>query len=73
MAGFIDKTAELARLNKEIERFHGEIARIENKLSNESFVVKAPAAVIDKERSKMAEYQDGLEKLKAQYLSIEAL
>ena len=73
MAGFIDKTAELARLNKEIERFHGEITRIENKLSNEGFVAKAPPAVIDKERSKMAEYQDGLEKLKAQYLSIEAL
>ncbi|MGR6981192.1 valine--tRNA ligase [Testudinibacter sp. P27/CKL/0425] len=73
MAGFIDKTAELARLNKEIERFQNEIARIENKLSNEGFVSKAPPAVIDKERSKMEEYQDGLEKLKAQYLSIEAL
>ena len=73
MAGFIDKTAELARLNKEIERFHGEITRIENKLSNEGFVAKAPPAVIDKERSKMAEYQDGLEKLKAQYVSIEGL
>lgn len=73
MAGFIDKTAELARLNKEIERFQHEIARIENKLSNEGFVAKAPPAVIDKERSKMAEYQDGLEKLKAQCLSIEAL
>ena len=73
MAGFIDKTAELARLNKEIERFHGEITRIENKLSNEGFVAKAPPAVIDKERSKMTEYQDGLEKLKAQYVSIEGL
>lgn len=73
MAGFIDKAAELARLNKEIERLQNEIARIENKLSNEGFVTKAPAAVIDKERSKMAEYQDGMEKLKAQYLSIETL
>lgn len=73
MADFIDKTTELARLNKEIERFHAEISRIEHKLSNQSFVEKAPPAVIAKERSKMAEYQDGLEKLKTQYTSIEML
>lgn len=73
MAGFINKDAELARLNKEIEKYQGEIQRIENKLANEAFVAKAPPAVIDKERAKMAEYAEGLEKLKQQYQAIENL
>ncbi|OBW92451.1 valine--tRNA ligase [Gallibacterium genomosp. 3] len=73
MAGFIDKQAELARLNKEIEKLIGEVKRIEGKLSNESFVAKAPEAVIAKEREKMQDYQQGLEKLRQQYVSIEAL
>lgn len=73
MAGFINKEAELARLNKEIEKYQGEIQRIENKLANEAFVAKAPPAVIEKERAKMAEYAEGLNKLKQQYLAIEAL
>ncbi|ABR74426.1 valyl-tRNA synthetase [Actinobacillus succinogenes 130Z] len=73
MAGFINKEAELARLNKEIEKMRGEIKRIEGKLSNEAFVAKAPEAVIAKEREKMQDYQKGLEKLNAQYVSIENL
>ncbi|HDR1104231.1 TPA: valine--tRNA ligase [Pasteurella multocida] len=73
MAGFINKEAELARLNKEIEKYQGEIQRIENKLANEAFVAKAPPAVIEKERAKMAEYAEGLNKLRQQYLAIEAL
>ncbi|MGY6772692.1 valine--tRNA ligase [Gallibacterium sp. ZY190522] len=73
MAGFIDKATELARLTKELEKLNGEIARIENKLSNEAFVAKAPEQVIAKEREKMQGYLDGLDKLKAQYAAIEAL
>ncbi|WP_424404738.1 valine--tRNA ligase [Pasteurella sp. PK-2025] len=73
MAGFINKEAELTRLNKEIEKYQGEIQRIENKLANEAFVAKAPPAVIEKERAKMAEYAEGLTKLKQQYQAIEAL
>ncbi|QIM62403.1 valine--tRNA ligase [Pasteurellaceae bacterium Orientalotternb1] len=73
MAGFINKETELTRLSKEIEKYQGEIQRIENKLANEAFVAKAPAAVIDKEREKMAEYADGLAKLQQQYQAIEAL
>ncbi|WP_424409162.1 valine--tRNA ligase [Pasteurella sp. PK-2025] len=73
MAGFINKEAELTRLNKEIEKYNGEIQRIENKLANEAFVAKAPPAVIDKERAKMAEYAEGLTKLKQQYQAIEGL
>ena len=73
MAGFINKEAELTRLTKEIEKYQNEVKRIENKLSNEAFVAKAPEAVIAKEREKQAEYQSGLEKIQEQYKAIEAL
>ncbi|MDP8163043.1 valine--tRNA ligase [Pasteurella skyensis] len=73
MADFINKDAELARLNKEIEKYHNEISRIEKKLGNEAFVAKAPATVIEKEKAKMTDYQAGLEKLQVQYKEIEAL
>ncbi|MBF0785886.1 valine--tRNA ligase [Muribacter muris] len=73
MAGFINKEAELARLTKEIDKLTNEVKRIEGKLGNEAFVAKAPEAVINKEREKMAEYQAGLEKLQTQYRAIEAL
>ncbi|MGL6296835.1 MAG: valine--tRNA ligase, partial [Plesiomonas sp.] len=53
MAGLIDKDAELARLQKEIEKVNGEVSRIENKLANEGFVARAPEAVIAKEREKL--------------------
>lgn len=53
MAGLIDKDAELARLDKEVKKTHGEIKRIEGKLSNEGFVAKAPEAVIAKERENL--------------------
>ncbi len=73
MAGFINKEAELSRLNKEIEKLQNEVSRIENKLANDAFVAKAPQAVIAKEREKMQGYCDGLDKLKQQYRAIEAL
>ncbi|HBO38376.1 MAG TPA: valine--tRNA ligase [Pasteurellaceae bacterium] len=73
MAGFINKDAELARLNKEIEKLNAEVSRIENKLSNEAFVAKAPEQVIAKEREKIQGYLEGLEKLKVQHRAIEAL
>jgi len=48
MAGLIDVGAEMARIDKQLEKLAQEIARIEGKLSNQGFVAKAPAAVIDK-------------------------
>ncbi|MWV12827.1 valine--tRNA ligase [Pseudomonas sp. R-28-1W-6] len=63
MAGLIDKDAELARLDKEIQRLQGEVQRVGGKLSNEGFVAKAPAEVLDKERAKLAEAEQALSKL----------
>ena len=66
MAGLIDTTAELARLDKEIARLQGEIKRVSSKLSNQGFVAKAPAEVIEKERAKQAEYEQALAQLTEQ-------
>ena len=73
MAGLIDKTAELARLDKEIGRLEGEVKRVGGKLSNPGFVDKAPAAVIDKERAKLAEAEKALAQLSEQRAHIASL
>jgi valyl-tRNA synthetase len=73
MAGLIDKEAELARLAKEIEKLGKDLARIEGKLSNSSFVDRAPAEVVDKERAKLADQQQALEKLREQEQRILAM
>ncbi|BDQ65252.1 valine--tRNA ligase [Shewanella xiamenensis] len=66
MAGLVDVAAEMARIDKQLEKLTQEIARIEGKLSNEGFVAKAPPAVIDKERAKMADLSRDMDKLKEQ-------
>jgi valyl-tRNA synthetase len=73
MAGLIDKDAEIARLSKEIERITKDIPRIEGKLSNESFVAKAPAAVVDKEKAKLADLRTALENLQGQLARIQKM
>ncbi|MFG0394010.1 valine--tRNA ligase [Pseudomonas sp. zbq_4] len=73
MAGLIDKDAELARLNKEIQRLQGEVARVGGKLSNAAFVDKAPPAVIEKERAKLAESEQALANFTEQHARIAAL
>ncbi len=73
MAGLIDKEAELARLNKAIDKAQGEVKRVVGKLSNEKFVSNAPEAVIAKEKAKQAEYEQTLAKLQQQYAEIEAI
>ena len=73
MAGLIDKSAELGRLDKEIQRLEGEVKRVGGKLSNEGFVAKAPADVIEKERAKLAEAEQALAKLAEQRQKIAAL
>ncbi|VXC99209.1 valyl-tRNA synthetase [Pseudomonas sp. 8Z] len=73
MAGLIDKDAELARLDKEIARLEGEVKRVGGKLSNEGFVAKAPAEVLEKERAKLAEAEQALAKMVEQRGKIAAL
>jgi len=62
----IDVAAEKARLSKEVARIEGEIAKAGAKLSNEAFVAKAPPAVIDQEKKRVADFGATLSRLKDQ-------
>ncbi|MFP5446570.1 MAG: valine--tRNA ligase, partial [Betaproteobacteria bacterium] len=62
----IDVAAEKARLSKEIARIEGEVAKANNKLSNEAFVAKAPPAVIDQEKKRIADFGATLTRLRDQ-------
>ena len=59
----IDFEKELARLKNEQTKTEGEITRLEKKLSNEGFVAKAPAAVVEGEKAKLAAYRETLVKI----------
>lgn len=54
----VDAEKELERLNKEKEKLAAEIDRVEKKLSNERFVSKAPAAVVEEEKAKGEKYKE---------------
>ena len=60
----MDYEQERKRLNEEIKRLECEIKRASGKLNNENFVNKAPEAVVNEEREKLANYEDLLEKTK---------
>ena len=60
LSDVVDSEKEIARLTKEKEKLLSEIERIEKKLSNEGFVAKAPAAVIEGEKEKLSKYKDML-------------
>jgi valyl-tRNA synthetase len=61
LSDIIDFEKEKARLEGEKKKLEGEIERIEKKLSNEGFVAKAPAAVVEGEKAKMAKYRENLD------------
>ena len=62
----IDVAAEKERLKKEIEKLEKQISIAQGKLSNEGFVARAPAAVVDQEKQRVAEFSATLDKLKPQ-------
>ena len=64
LAEMVDFEAERRRLEGELANTENEIRRVEGKLSNAGFVSKAPAAVVEAEREKLAKYQAALESLK---------
>jgi valyl-tRNA synthetase len=64
LAGLVDLEEERGRLNAELEETRREIARVEKLLGNQGFVGKAPAAVVQKERDKLAGYREQEDNLK---------
>jgi valyl-tRNA synthetase len=73
LSGLIDKEAESARLSKELERKTAELDRCKKKLSNSSFIDKAPAAVVEKEQARAAELKKAISSLKEQQQKIQSL
>ena len=73
MAGLIDKDAELARLDKQINKLTAEVGRLSGKLSNKGFTDKAPAAVVAVEQQKLDDARSALENLQAQRVKISAM
>ena len=69
----VDVAAESARLGKEIARLQGEIVKTEAKLGNESFVARAPAAVVEQERARMADFKQSVGRLQEQLLRLGAV
>jgi valyl-tRNA synthetase len=63
----IDVAAERARLQKEISRVEGEIAKSNAKLSNPNFVERAPAAVVYQEKERLATFLATLEQVRSQF------
>ena len=62
----IDVAAERERLKKEIEKLEKQIAIARGKLANEGFVACAPAAVVEQEKQRVADFTATLEQLKPQ-------
>jgi len=65
LAGMVDLANEKVRLEKELKEAESHIQRLENLLGGD-FANKAPAALVQKERDKLAGYKDTAEKIKAQ-------
>jgi valyl-tRNA synthetase len=73
MAGVIDVDKELGRLAKELDRLIAEQRRLAGKLSNDNFVARAPADVVDKERAKLADIETSISSVTTQKSKIEEL
>ncbi|MET0858345.1 MAG: valine--tRNA ligase, partial [Telluria sp.] len=68
----IDVAAERERLSKEIVRIEGEIAKVNGKLGNESFVARAPAAVVAQENERLLNFSATIDKLREQFAKLPA-
>ncbi|WP_069471959.1 valine--tRNA ligase [Candidatus Marithrix sp. Canyon 246] len=73
LAGLIDKDAELKRLNKEMEKLKKELAKCTAKLENPKFTDRAPAAIVEKERQRVAKMNSSLQQLEQQQTKIRAI
>ncbi|MCY0893092.1 MAG: valine--tRNA ligase [Acidibacillus sp.] len=73
LEGLVDLAAEQKRLTEEKKQLEFEVSRLQGKLNNESFVAKAPDAIVQKEREKLQGYMEQLEKIVAELERIVAV
>ncbi|MGO4409660.1 MULTISPECIES: valine--tRNA ligase [unclassified Brevundimonas] len=73
LAEIIDLTAERARLEKEIDAFDSDIGHVNKKLGNPNFVARAAPEVVDEQRAKLAEAEEGKVKLQAALARLDAM
>ena len=66
MASMVDLEVERKRLEKEAEQSQAEATKLETRLADSAFLSKAPVAVVEKERQKLADIKDRLNRLKEQ-------
>jgi len=69
--GAIDKSAEIARLNREINKTEMELQKIITKLENANFIDKAPKSIVEVEKSRLAKFEYELAELRNKLLEIE--
>ncbi len=72
LGDLVDFDKEIARLQKEMENLQKEIARAEGKLNNQGFVAKAPAALVEQEKAKLALNQQKLEQVQVRIEELKA-
>ena len=72
MSGFIDKEAEILRLERELDRKKRDLYRSETKLANENFVGRAPTPVVEKERDRVEHLNATIANLEEQLLRLNA-
>ncbi len=72
LAGLIDIEQELKRLKKELKILHAEVERVQKKLSNQGFINKAPAHIIEEERRKEKNYLEKREKVQLRLAELQS-
>ncbi|RYL94677.1 valine--tRNA ligase [Sporolactobacillus sp. Y61] len=72
LSGLINIEDEVSRLGKELEKMNAEVERVRKKLSNQRFVDKAPAAIVDKERAKETDYLQKRDKIEKRIAELKA-
>ncbi len=70
VAAVVDRAEEAARLAAQLAKLEAEVARGTAKLGNAAFVEKAPAAVVEKERAKLAGYRREVEDVAARLAAV---
>ena len=73
LKGLVDADKEKAKVQKEMDAAAKDIARTEGKLSNQGFLSKAPAAVVEKEKAKLAAQKEKMTSLKERMAFLETL